>query len=156
MIELSEILIFAKKLTNWSKSRLKPPCSISKNLSIFWKYDSKTSSSQEAISGQDSGKQLNVKWEKSLFLISLTFFQVQFFCQNKAQSIDSVCRNVAKFSEAYKKRTDILPELKRIKWEFFTIFIKLWLFLIGTWSILEAYWHYSHKSYSHHEFQLQN
>jgi len=39
---------------------------------------------KEAISGQDSGKQLNAK-------------------------------NVAKFSEAYKKRTDILPELKRIK-----------------------------------------
>jgi len=39
---------------------------------------------KEAISGQDSGKQLNDK-------------------------------NAAKFCEAYKKRTDILPELKRIK-----------------------------------------
>ena len=155
MIELSEILIFAKKLTNWSKSRLKPPCSISKNLSIFWKYDSKTSSSQEAISGQDSGRQLNTKWVKSFFLISLTFLSNAIFLPRQS-SINIVCRNVAKFSEAYKKRTDILPELKRIKWEFFTIFIKLWLFLIGTWSILEAYWHYSHKSYSHHEFQHQN
>ena len=89
MIELSEMLIFAKKnrqidpsqdsnlLVQYQRNRR-----FSENMT---KRPSKTGSSQEAISGQDSGKQLNAKWEKIPFLISLTFVSsANMFCQIKA------------------------------------------------------------------------